>query len=105
MQHYLIVWNFPTVEGAWEACTPFAEYINAGGPGDCFEGFELKYRVCEPIGGTGMAIAVASDIGKVWAHLAPWIKGFGLQFEVTPVVSDKEFAAMWPGVQAAAAAD
>lgn len=51
-----------------------------------------------------MAIAVASDIGKVWTHLAPWIKGFGLQFEVTPVVSDKEFAAMWPGVQAAAAA-
>ncbi|QNJ25603.1 hypothetical protein SynSYN20_01269 [Synechococcus sp. SYN20] len=38
-----------------------------------------------------MAIAVASDIGKVWTHLAPWIKGFGLQFEVTPVVSDKEF--------------
>ena len=82
---------------------PFAEYINSGGPGDCFEGFELKYRVCEPIGGTGMAIAVASDIGKVWTHLAPWIKGFGIEFEVTPVVSDTEFAAMWPGVQAAAA--
>ena len=47
MQHSLIVWNFPTVEGAWDACTPFAEYINAGSPKDCFDGFELKYRVCE----------------------------------------------------------
>ena len=42
------------------------------------------------------------DIGKVWAHLGPWIKGFGIQFEVTAVVSDAEFAAMWPGVAAAA---
>jgi hypothetical protein len=50
-----------------------------------------------------MLIAVASDIGKVWAHLAPWIKGFGIKFEVIPVVSDTEFAAMWTGVQAAAA--
>lgn len=74
-------------------------------PGDCFDGCELKYRVCEPIGGTGMTIAVASNIGKVWAHLAHWIKGFGIEFEVTPVVSDAEFAAMWPGVQAAASTD
>ncbi len=105
VQHYLIIWSFPTVEGSWEACPPFAEYINSGGPGDKFEGFELKYRVCDPIAGRGMAISVASDIGKVWAHLAPWIKGFGLKFEVTPVVSDAEFAAMWPGVQAAALTD
>jgi hypothetical protein len=52
-----------------------------------------------------MAIAVASDISKVWAHLAPWIKGFGIKFEVTPVVSDSEFAAMWPGIQASANAE
>ena len=103
MQHYLIVWNFPTEQGSWEACPSFAGYINSGGPGDHFEGFELKYRVCDPIGGKGMAIAVAADIGKVWAHLAPWIEGFGIQFDVTPVVSDAEFAAMWPGVQASAA--
>ena len=44
----------------------------------------------------------ASDIGKVWAHLGPWIKDFGIQFEVTAVVSDAEFAAMWPMVEAAA---
>ena len=105
MQHYLIVWNFPTVEGSWDACPAFAEYISAGALGDNYEGFELKYRVCDPIAGRGMAIAVASDLGKVWAHLAPWIKGFGIKFEVTPVVSDAEFAAMWPGVQAAANAD
>jgi hypothetical protein len=95
--------HFLTVEGSWDSCTPFAEYINAGGLGDCFKGFELKYRICEPIGGTGMLIAVASDIGKVWAHLAPWIKGFGIKFAVIPVVSDTDFAAMWTGVQAAAA--
>ena len=102
MQHYLIVWTFPTVEGAWESCPGFADYINSGAPGDAFDGFALKYRVCEPISGSGVAIAVASDIGKVWAHLGPWIKDFGIQFEVTAVVSDAEFAAMWPMVEAAA---
>ena len=75
VQHYLIVWNFPTVQGSWEACPSFAGYINSGGPGDHFDGFELKYRVCDPIGGKGMAIAVASDIGKVWTHLAPGSQG------------------------------
>ena len=38
--------------------------INSGAPGDKFEGFELKYRVCEPVSGSGVAIAEASDIGK-----------------------------------------
>jgi hypothetical protein len=52
-----------------------------------------------------VAIAVASDIGKVWAHLGPWIKDFGIQFDVTAVVSDAEFAAMWPMVEAAASVD
>ena len=50
-----------------------------------------------------MAIAVATDISKVWTHLAPWIAEFGIHFDVTPVVSDAEFAAMWPGVQSAVA--
>ena len=105
MQHYLIVWSFPTVEGAWESCSGFAEYINSGAPGDKFEGFELKYRVCEPVSGSGVAIAEASDIGKVWAHLGPWIKGYGIEFDVTAVVSDAQFASMWPGVEAAAPVD
>ncbi len=105
LQHYLIVWTFPTVEGAWESCPGFADYINSGAPGDAFDGFALKYRVCEPISGSGVAIAVASDIGKVWAHLGPWIKDFGIQFDVTAVVSDAEFAAMWPMVEAAATVD
>ena len=42
MQHYLIVWTFPTVEGAWESCPGFADNINSGAPGDAFEGFVLK---------------------------------------------------------------
>lgn len=105
MQHFLITWSFPTVEGSWQSCPGFAEYINAGAPGDKFEGFELKYRVCEPISGSGVAIAVATDIGKVWAHLGPWIKEFGIEFEVSAVVSDAEFAALWPGVEAAASVE
>ena len=62
----------------------------------------MKYRVCEPVSGSGVAIAVATDIGKVWTHLAPWIKEYGIQFEVTSVVSDAQFASMWPEVSAAA---
>ena len=52
MQHYLIVWIFPTVDGSSESRPGFADYINAGRRGDCFEGFQLKYRVCEPISGS-----------------------------------------------------
>ena len=105
LQHYLIIWKFPTVEGSWESCPGFADYISAGAPGDNFDGFELKYRVCEPVSGSGVAIAEASDIGKVWAHLGPWIKGYGIEFDVKAVVSDSQFAAMWPGVEAAAAVE
>ena len=76
MQHYLIAGEFPTVEGAWSSSPGFADYINSGSPGDKFDGFELKYRVCEPISGSGVAIAIATDIGKVWAHLGPWIKEY-----------------------------
>tara|TARA_E500000081_G_scaffold63132_2_gene65463 strand:+ start:1924 stop:2358 length:435 start_codon:yes stop_codon:yes gene_type:complete len=103
MQHYLIVWSFPTVEGSWQSCPGFADYINGGCPGDQFDGFALQYRVCEPISGSGVAIVQATDIGKVWAHLGPWIKGYGIQFEVNAVVTDREFASMWPAVEAAAA--
>ena len=30
-------------------------------------------------------------------------KGYGIEFDVTAVVSDAQFAMMWPGVEAAAA--
>ena len=98
----MIVWTFPTVEGAWESCPDFADYINSGAAGDAFDGFVLKHRVCGPIRGSSDAIAVGNDIGKLWAHLGPWIKDFGIQFEVTAVVSDAEVAAMWPMVEAEA---
>ena len=48
---------------------------------------------------------IAIDIGKVWAHFGPWIKEYCIQFEFTAVVSDAEFASMWPGVSAAASAE
>ena len=41
----------------------------------------------------------------VWTHLGPWIKGYGIQFEVTAVVIDAEFASMWPDVSAVADAE
>ena len=52
-----------------------------------------------------MAIAEASDIRKVWTHLGPWIKGYGIEIDVTAVVTGDEFAAMWPGVKAIADLD
>ncbi len=42
-------------------------------------------------------------MGKVWAHLGPWMQEYGIRFEVSPVVSDAEFASMWLEVSAAAA--
>ena len=51
-----------------------------------------------------MAIAVIKYIGKVWTHLAPWMAGFCIHFDVPPVVSDAEFTAMWSGIQSSAAA-
>ena len=86
----------------WESCPGFADCINSGAPGDASYGFAHRYRVCETISGSGVAIAIASDLDKVWAHLGPCIKDFGIQFEVTAVMSDAEFAAMWLIVEAAA---
>jgi hypothetical protein len=52
-----------------------------------------------------VAIAAATDIGKVWTHLGPSIKGYGIQFEVTAVATDAELASMWTGVSAVADAE
>ena len=41
----------------------------------------------------------------VSTHLGPWIKGYGIQFEESAVVTDEEFASMWPGVAAVADAE
>ena len=87
---------FPTVEGAGGRVRALLIH-QPGAPGDASDGFALKYRVCEPISGSGVAIAVASDIGKVWAHLGPWIND-PVFSSTTAVVSDAEFAAMWPMV-------
>ena len=67
---------------------------------DVFDGFEVVPRR-EPVSGSGVAIAAASDISNL-GHLGPWIKGYGIEFDVTAVVTDAEFASMWPGVKAIA---
>ena len=101
MQHYLIVWSFPTVESSWDSCPGFADYINSGAPGDVFDGFELKYRVCEPVSGSGVAIAAASDIGKVWFTSVRGSKGMGLNL-MSPLSSRMPSSLVWPGVKAIA---
>ena len=62
----------------------------------------MNYRVCESVNGSGVVIAEASHIRKVQAHLGRWIKSYAIEFDVTAVVSDALFAAMRPGVEAAA---
>ena len=93
MQHFLLIWNFPTQEDNWAAGSVFAQYIKSGGPADCFEGFELKYRLCNPLAGNGIAVIQADHISKVWKHAAPWISGFGVEVDVQPMLSDLEFLA------------
>lgn len=98
MHHFLLTWNFPTQEDNWAAGSAFAEYIKSGGPADCFEGFELKYRLCDPIAGNGVAVIYADHISKVWKHAAPWIAGFGVEVDVQTMLSDLEFLAAQPEV-------
>ena len=52
-----------------------------------------------------MAIAAAMDIGNIWTRLRPWIRGYRIQFAVTAVVTDAEFASIWPDVAAVAYAE
>ena len=87
MQHYLIVWSFPTVEGAWESCPGFADYINSGGPGDKFDGFELLFRVHAPGEGRVVVLCRAESDKQLFAHFAPWRAQFGMVIDFTPVIS------------------
>ena len=102
MHHYQLNWNFASQEDSWAAGVAFADYIRSGSPADRFDGFEVKYRVCDPQGGWGTAIVCADHISKVWQHSAPWIKHFKVQIEINPVMSDDEFVANQEAVYAAA---
>jgi hypothetical protein len=71
VHHYQLNWNFASKEDSWAAGVAFADYIRSGSPADRFDGFEAKYRVCNPQGGWGTANVCADHISKVWQHTAP----------------------------------
>ena len=77
------------VGGCGHAAAPcLADYIRSFAPGDLNKGVDLKYRVCESVVESGIAIAQISDIGTVKSHLCPWNKGYEIEFDVTTAVSD-----------------
>ena len=93
MALFKLDWTFPTQELGYAGGEKFLEFLEAGAPSDKSEGFEILWRVTNPLNGTGTFVAEATDISKIWEYAAPWIKGYGCECEVEAVFSDENFIA------------
>ena len=91
MQTYMIHWQFPSQEDHFKGGDAFASFIEEGCQGDEFEGFKVINRVVNPEGANGWAIVEASNHQNIWKWGQIWAKNFGVDIEVTPVLTDKEF--------------
>lgn len=91
MQTYIVQWTFPDQKSHFEGADAFVQYVEGGCPNDRFEGFEVVNRVLSPQNGTGWAIVKASNHKAIWKWCEPWCRGFSVDIDVVPVLSDAEY--------------
>tara|TARA_Y100001970_G_C14230833_1_gene858523 strand:+ start:1638 stop:1937 length:300 start_codon:yes stop_codon:yes gene_type:complete len=91
MQTYVIYWEFGNSENHNAAAKAFVDLLESGGQKDIFDGFQLVIRVINPQGFNGWAIVKSSDHKAIWKWTNPWVKDFGANFVVTPVLTDEEY--------------
>ena len=91
MQTYLVHWQFPDQESHMQGAEVFAEYVEKGCEGDQFNGFKVVNRVVNPEGANGWAIVESSNHQNIWKWGSTWVDNFGVEIEVTPVLTDQEF--------------
>ena len=91
MQTYIVHWQFPDQESHMQGAEAFASFVEGGCEGDEFEGFKVVNRVLNPQGANGWAIIESSNHQNIWKWSNIWVDNFGVEIEVTPVLSDHEF--------------
>ena len=64
-------------------------------------GFKVINRVVNPEGANGWAILESANHQNIWKWSNIWVDNFGVEIEVTPVLTDKEFLAVHKEIAAA----
>ena len=103
MQTYIVHWQFPDQESHMQGAEAFAGFVEGGCEGDEFDGFKVLNRVVNPEGANGWAIVESSNHQNIWKWSSIWVDNFGVEIEVTPVLTDKEFLSVHKEIAAAAA--
>ena len=101
MQTYIVHWQFPDQESHMQGAEAFAGFVEGGGEGDEFDGFKVLNRVVNPEGANGWAIVESSNHQNIWKWSSIWVDNFGVEIEVTPVLTDKEFLSVHKEIAAA----
>ena len=101
MQTYICHWQFPYQETHMKGTEAFAGFIEGGCQVDEFEGFKVVNRVVNPEGANGWAILESSSHQNIWKWASPWVDNFGVDVEVTPVLTDQEFLSVHKEIAAA----
>tara|TARA_Y100001968_G_scaffold171769_1_gene157144 strand:- start:554 stop:859 length:306 start_codon:yes stop_codon:yes gene_type:complete len=89
---FLVNWKTPNNGSDPSYQRAVVKYLEEGKKMDKFEGFEVLARVINPHSGGGTFIVESDDISKVYRHTGPWIQSFYCDVEVTPVLSDEDYA-------------
>ena len=89
MQLYLVDCQFPDVDNQIAAYKQFVELWDNGemSKQDKFEGYETLFRVHAPGEGRVVILCKAVSDKELFAHFAPWRAQFGIEMEMTPVIS------------------
>ena len=101
MQTYIVHWQFPDQESHMQGAEAFAGFVEGGCEGDEFDGFKVLNRVVNPEGANGWAIVESSNHQNIWKWSSIWADNFGVEIEVTPVLTDKEFLSVHKEIAAA----
>ena len=89
MQLYLVDCQFTSTDNQIAAYKQFVEFWENGemSKQDKFDGFEMLFRVHAPGEGRVVILCNANGDKELFQHFAPWRAQFGLDMEITPVIS------------------
>ena len=89
MQLYLVDCQFTNIENQVSAYKQFIELWESGAmvKEDKFDGFETLFRVHAPGEGRVVILCKASSDKELFVHFSPWRAQFGIDMEMTPVIS------------------
>ena len=89
MQLYLVDAQFPNIENQVAAYKQFVDLWESGemAKQDKFDGFEMLFRVHAPGEGRVVLLCKANSDKELFEHFGPWRAQFGIDMEMTPVIS------------------